>query len=273
MKPAKKTDFVALAAARKEALAGKSPRARGEEKKRIVLDWVYRWGYSSPAILDYLVSKSRRGFCKKLVDHDLLIETPTIFFEPRKKITLSKTGIAIAEKYSNLILNYQSDPDRYSQQTMVHSLACQLITINSIKKKAIIGFKTEIELAAKSVKGKKQPDIIWEIEGGELIAVEVELTSKHNRAFHQFITGCCNQLDFVSGIVIASNSQSILDKYEKAFEPGTLIPTYQKNERGNYTRNGRFELTDQKHGIQFLKIRGAEDPDPDEDEDEDKEEK
>ena len=39
---------------RDEKLAGRSPRQAGADKANLALLWVYKWGWSSPSILDII---------------------------------------------------------------------------------------------------------------------------------------------------------------------------------------------------------------------------
>src|SRR5450759_4899907 len=56
-----------LAAARAAlAASGKSPRRLGEESRLKVIEWIYRWGYTSATIVQLLIGRTSAGYAQKL---------------------------------------------------------------------------------------------------------------------------------------------------------------------------------------------------------------
>jgi len=73
------TDKIQRLAEARQALAdsGITTRELGRERIRLALDWVYRWGWSSPSTIDLLSGAQRRGLSAKLVKSGLMVETKT----------------------------------------------------------------------------------------------------------------------------------------------------------------------------------------------------
>jgi hypothetical protein len=57
----RKAIMAAARAAMQAANPGVSPRARGVEKTRLVLNWVYRWGWASSSTIEIIGGVKRSG--------------------------------------------------------------------------------------------------------------------------------------------------------------------------------------------------------------------
>ncbi|MBU0593901.1 MAG: hypothetical protein KKH74_09215 [Gammaproteobacteria bacterium] len=58
-------------------LDGQSPNKRSQQKRLRVLDWIYRWGWSSADIINIVSGQATKGYAAKLVQAGLLRETLT----------------------------------------------------------------------------------------------------------------------------------------------------------------------------------------------------
>jgi hypothetical protein len=240
----------ALARAR-QALqtAGQSTRDLGRQRISDALRWIYRWGWSSPSIVDGLTGAKRRGLCAKLVRAGLCIETKTsagaiIEDIPSKIITLTEEGVALVEKQlsENELMDYQTNPYKINQAVLRHDLLAQRATQNKLRAGIIQGFKTPRELAAKSQLGEKQPDALWIRAGSkERIAVEVELTAKFQRKLDDFVWGIVTGLSQIGDkpprfdrCIIASDSPAIIKRYKEAFRPGATVNRWKKDAQSHW---------------------------------------
>jgi hypothetical protein len=244
-----------LAKAR-EAMKGISPRARGAEKTRTALDWIYRWGWASPSILDLVTDGKRTGLAARLTRQKLITTTKTesgggVQGIPIHILTLTSVGLDEVERLREDLLQYQTDPYRIDQTKLRHDQLAQKATINALKSGTIANFKTPHELAAKSAKGVKQPDVLWIRSDGTRMGIEVELSAKWDRKLDQFILGCLESLEKntakpkpneVDSIALVSDSKAILRRYAKAFEPGQDLVIWEKNERGFWSQQGTIPV-------------------------------
>ena len=184
--------------ARQEILNGQSPRERGDEKMRLALDWIYRWGYSSPKVIELIGGAARSGLSARLVKRGLLRSTRTesgggLKGVPDVILTLTELGQQEIERVSNKLLQYDQDPYRVNQLKLRHDTLAQTATAKALTNGSIQDFRTERELAQRSQQGVKQPDVLWAMDDLR-VAVEIELTAKWDRLLDQFVDSCINAL-------------------------------------------------------------------------------
>jgi hypothetical protein len=233
---------------------GITPRQRGRQKLRLALDWIYRWGYSSPSVLDTLSGAKRAGFPAKLVKNNLCTRTKTqtgglASGIPNIYLTLTELGLAEAERFSKNLLNYNLDPYRVDQTKMRHDLIAQKATAQNLVSGVITDYKTERELAAKHESGIKEPDVVWIMPDGSKTAVEIELTAKWERRLDDFILHTARSLlsnnnnparfNFVA---VVSDSPAILKRYKNAFKTGAKFNRWAKDQHGHYRIEKTFDM-------------------------------
>jgi hypothetical protein len=235
-------------------LNGKSPRTRGAEKQQIALDWIYRWGWSSPKILDLATGGGRTGLAARLVKNKLLRATKTesggsVKGIPIHLLTLTATGLDEAERHREDLIQYELDPYRIDQSKLRHDGLAQMATANRMLKESIIEFKTPKELAAKSSKDIKQPDVWWLDKNGQRIGVEIELSAKWDRKLDQFVSSCitsmstmANTINKVDTIILVSDSKAIVKRYTEAFAPGGDYWIWDRNDRGFWSQTKKMSV-------------------------------
>jgi hypothetical protein len=220
-------------------LKGQSPTARGLEKKRRVLLWVLRWGYSSADIIRQVSGRDRSGYARKLAKEGLLREVKTDR-NPGAFYVLTRDGLANAVQNSEDDLYYpEIDPSKVHLGQMEHYLVAQKVTINALSNEKISDYKTE-RMFSEGIKGEKRSDVIWVTRDGRSVGLEIELHGKWHRELDQFVfrviasmqhqAGRAVQLDHTA---IVSKSQSILARYKKAMAPGTKLKIWEKNASRN----------------------------------------
>lgn len=238
-----------MLAARTAKLAGTSPREIGLAKTRQALDWIYRWGAASATTIDALSGVARRGLAARLVKQGLLAKTRTesggAKGVPQYFLTLTRAGVEEVERWRADLLPYETDPYRVRQQLLRHSELAQRATANSLLKGTINGYQTEKEAATASAAGIKQPDVVWQLPDGQLMAVEVELSAKWRRDFDQFIFGCIEALARppdgrarFDRLAFITDSPAILRRYKAAFAPGAAFGQWKKDQHGRWQLAG-----------------------------------
>ncbi|WP_321812826.1 hypothetical protein [Burkholderia sp. BCC1985] len=242
--------------ARATVLADKSPRARGEEKTRIALDWIYRWGWAAPTTLDLLVGTVSRGLGSRLVKRRLLVRTRTeagggVKGVPAWLLTLSQVGLEEIERVRDTLLPYELDPYRVRQDHLRHGQLAQLATArNLLKGNLLEGYLTEKELAARSAAGIKQPDVVWVLQSGARIAVEVELSAKWGRDLDHFVHACIQSLAPPTDggrprfdmVTISTDSPAIVRRYEAALRPGVNYSRWTKDAQRRWVVTGTRQV-------------------------------
>ena len=224
-------------------LGGESPRARGERKRRRVLNCVYRWGYSSAEIIRQVAGQQAKGYANGLVKKGGLAQTKTESGTPRFLYTLSQSGLQESERMSDDLLRYpEIDPYKINQQQVRHYLLAQSATTNAQAANAIVDFLTERQFDQAGDKpGEKRPDVLWLLPSGEKIGVEIELSAKWDRRLNEFVFGVARALQRTTDkpaeyqrFAIVSDSPAIVRRYQAAMQPGSDLPIWIKNKRGHW---------------------------------------
>ena len=222
--------------ARAAALRGQTPRARGEMKVKIALDWIYNWGWSSPSIIDAISGNKGRGLSSRMVKSGLLHRVricPDGFLigVPTFALLLTKAGLdeAIRLSPNESLLNYDLEP-RDLARLAKHSYTAQKLTLSRLLSDEMFDFETELDMAAKSTSGVKQPDVVWHLRGEgheRSVAVEVELSPKWERDLDDFVSKCLKSIVPIGGnaarfdrLLIVTDSPALKNRYERAFAAG-----------------------------------------------------
>ena len=259
-------DTLAKLAKARAALNGQSPRLIGAQKQRIALDWIYRWGWSSATILDLATGGGRTGLATRLVKNGLLAATKTesggVKGAPNSLLTLTSKGLDEAERHCVDLIQYDVDPYRIDQTKLRHDGLAQRATANSLNSGSTKHFKTPKELAAKSDKETKQPDVIWITKDDKRIGIEIELSAKWERRLDQFVNSCiismsaeANAINCVDRIYLVSDSKAIITRYKEALTPDRLYKLWSKNDRGFWMSDKLTkvpEWTKDKISFQFI---------------------
>lgn len=130
-KPLSQERRLELQAQRKSALGDLSPTAFGALRDRKILEWIWKWGYSTKPIIQKLTQTSRHGICDRLVKRGLLKETKTESGLPvRSFFTLTDNGLAEVERHAMKLHKYDFlDPFRVRQNMLRHDLLAQSFTL------------------------------------------------------------------------------------------------------------------------------------------------
>ncbi len=226
-------------------LKGESPAARGKAKKRKVLVWILRWGYSSADIIRQVSGRDRNGYAVKLAREGLVKEFK-VGNRTGKFYVLTRDGLAEAVQESEDDLCYpEIDHARVHLGQMTHYLRAQKVTINALRKGKITDYKTE-RMFAEGVKGEKRSDVIWVTNDGRDVGVEIEQSAKKNRELDQFVYRVITSMDDQSGkgsklsrTAIVAKTESMQTRYRKAMQPGATLKLWERNPSRNVWESKR----------------------------------
>lgn len=238
--------------------AGLSPRQRGADKTNQALQWVYRWGWSSPRVLELLTGSVRSGLANRLVKAGLLKATKTESGGATKGVpvlilTLTPEGRDAVEKLIQSVdelIDYEHDAFKVNQALLRHDEIAQRATATGLAAGRIAGYVTEDMAATKSAPGTKQFDIVWILPNGHKVGIEVELSAKWERKLDQFVLSCIQALKAakVDRIHIVTDSPAIQARYRAAFSAGAKLSTWSKNARGFWAFAGNAAVPDCVNG-------------------------
>lgn len=264
-------------AASQAQLAGKSPRTAGLDRAEKALQWIYRWGWTTPTVLELAMnSTGRSGLGNRLVKSGLLVRTPTpsggINQTPSCILTLSRSGLEHATALATTLLPYELNPLRIKSSTINHSETIQRLTASKLwfwtNESGATSYLTEKELSLDKKPGEKIPDVMWNLEFETLgkprqnVAVEIELSAKWGHELDTFVYLSLRQISKngpqnYDAIEIYSTSPAILQRYKKAFEPGQMLPTWVKEpgKTGRWTQGSPVKIPARDPDqVRFFKI-------------------
>ena len=223
-------------------LGGVAPRIKGWQNQLAVVDWLYRFGYSSAAVLQDVLGKQSSGWAAMAERRGLLQSVRTVSRVPPRLYFLAADGLALAEQHANDLLPYpEIDPARVNQSMLRHNLLVQSLTARELLAKRIDSFTSERELSSDFSRGVKRPDVIWKLSSGTRVAVEVELTAKWGRALDAFVVALVQGLQGDSRkepgfdrVAVITTSAAIAERYKAALSPGAPLRSWVKDQRGHW---------------------------------------
>lgn len=221
-------------------LDGTSPTQRGNENRLKVVDWLYRWGYSTAPVLQKLLNKKATGHAAAMAKSGWLVQTKTRGGghngTPKYFYTLSESGLQLAERTTQIpsLHRYpEIDPYRVNQDLIRHYILAQTSTINTLTLANGFDYQTERMIDTDGDQlGVKRPDVVW-IMDKQRVGVEIELSAKWDRKLDQFIGGIKDALEQqrYTRFVVATDSPAIAKRYHAALSQP--IQQWQKDKRSN----------------------------------------
>lgn len=226
----------------RDFLCGVSPRAKGLQNRLAVVDWLYRFGYSSAAVLQDVLGKQSSGWAAMAERRGLLQSVRTNAGVPPRLYVLAADGLALAEQHAQQLLAYpEVDPSRVNQSLLRHNLLVQSLTVGELAAERIASFRAERELWTGDRRGVKRPDVIWNLPSGARIAVELELTAKWGRALDEFVGALVRGLQTnlpteptFDRVAVITPSPALAERYRTALAAGAPVRTWVKDQRGHW---------------------------------------
>lgn len=259
-------------AAAQAALQGRTTRQAGRDKDLIAARWIYRWGWSTPGIVDLMASPGRRGIAARLVKRGWLSNHPTpsgsgIKGVPAEVLVLTHDGVSEVESdlSESDLIPYSSKPElTIPWHQLRHDCLVQLWTARRLAAKKIKSFSTPREISKPSLSGIKQSDAIWTIATPAKnlqVGVELELNAKKDRELDQTILALLKSVQPEIGsalpgpldaVVLLSHSQAILDRYKKVLAPGATLTLYDRDSSRHWKASGTTKVPDWTKGRFFF---------------------
>lgn len=222
-------------------LKGVSPRDRNQANLAVVSSFIYRLGYSTPALLQSLLGVQTTGWFSAAIKRGDFQKVKTGVGKPPFIITLTDSTLRLAEYRATRLSPYpEIDFARINQGLIRHNLFVQEVTLRALAGGSIAEFLTEREINEGDERGSKRPDAVWILKNGSRIAVEVELTAKWARHLDDFVFGVVAALERVNGqskydrFLIVTDSQAILNRYSESFAAGQPMNNWKKDSRGQW---------------------------------------
>ena len=248
-KPLSEARKLELQEQRKAKLGDLTPNQYAKKRDYKLLRWVWKWGHSSKVILQKLSESSRHGIVNRLVKNGLLTETKTESGPPASFFTLTEKGLAEVERQVERLHFYPYlDPYKVRQNTLRHDLMAQNYTVKNGIAGQIKNYDTPLTMRAMSARNVKEPDCVWQMANGEVIAIEIELTKKWERDFDEFRLKVVNALDNnsrYSKFYLVTDSKAIAKAYKEGMKPGTLVPLWKKNVHDKWNTYDQFEIPEE----------------------------
>jgi len=209
-------------------------KERGSEKRRTVLDWVYRWGYASASTIVEASGAADRGYPQRLVKQGLIRPVPTTRCPTTKKIfVLTVDGLDIARSSSILWLEYpELDSRRINQANVTHNLTTQEQILRQLPN--FSGWKSDREFG-QNIEDNKRPDGALIDGTGRAYGLEIELSGKWSRRLDQMsiriIAGIAKQR--FAGFQVLCATEAMAQRYKVVFAPGFQIPRWEPGASGS----------------------------------------
>lgn len=232
-------------------LAGRNPRERGREKRRQVLEWLYRWHKTSGPLVQRLLGTTQRDYLSRLEKQGLVLSVAAPGLPIGKVWMLTRDGVALAVELTGQLFDYDTSPASIDYKDLRHDLVVQKVVQDypqwiALPDRPLREIIPERLLGADRA-GHKRPDalIVFGQEGGypEAHAIEVELTPKKGRELDQALLAAAQMLkrEEVCAVEYFSQSQALLDSYRAVLEQPLNV--WAKNERSKkWEASRRVEL-------------------------------
>lgn len=231
-----KTSNAALAAQAFHA-TGVASQERGRQKALAVLQWVYRWRWTTPELIPQIVGAQSRAFAGSLVKKGLLCEVKTYAGtadgNPAKLLFLTKAGERYLQNYEFESWRGYVFGNRYNAKTMQHDLRVQREVLNWLQEQHSDdeqrSYLSPYELRdglPKGALGPKRPDavLVRSNRAGDdyLTALEVELTPKNRELRARMATQTLQMLacGVVHDVVVLTPTDNVRDAYRASYAVG-----------------------------------------------------
>jgi len=260
----------ALEEGRQRALStGFTSQQIGEQKAQEALLWVYRWGWSSAAVLDEVVNTTRGSIALRLERRGLLkrARTPAgggVRDVPIYMLTLTQAGVAEVSRHFDSDEHLYAYSNRINFNQMRHDHLAQKMTLQAIREgradrhtperilrvDAMRALAKETPQEREEREKKRVPvgkisDVVWTTRSKVITFAEIELSGKFNRDLDEFVHKSIAALSATpnSTVLIISDSKGTLVRYRKAFEPNAPVGLWKKVE-GRWVKTGSWKVPD-----------------------------
>lgn len=166
----------------KRYIQSTSTKDRHKAKLLSLLDWIWRWGFTSTAVMEELWQLDRstiNRMVRRYITQGVIADVPTFSCRDKRLFLLKPEGLRVLQTYHGETLNYSVKPSTLNFKTITHDLMCQAIVAKGCAEGRYQFYVTESEQAKEYLKKTRRCDaIVFEIESGELVGIEVEASAK-----------------------------------------------------------------------------------------------
>lgn len=232
----RKTRSAALAAQAFHA-TGMASQERGRQKALAVLQWVYRWRWTTPELIPQIVGAQSRAFAGSLVKKGLLCEVKTYAGtadgNPAKLLFLTKAGERYLQNYEFESWRGYVFGNRYNAKTMAHDLRVQREVLMWLQESHSDdeqrSYLTPHELRdglPEGALGPKRPDavLVRSNRAGDdyLTALEVELTQKNRDLLDKMRRQTLQMLacGVIADVLVLTPTDRVSASYRAAYAVG-----------------------------------------------------
>lgn len=213
---------------------GTDCRAKGRQNEQLLVDWIYRWGFTSSMTIQRLLSRSAGGAAAHYCRKGLIKETRTASGTPAKFYTLTRAGLELAEYHAAARLPYRElEPYRVNQNQLRHDLLAQSLTLEQLQSGAAVDYLAPRQYSdAMRAPRHRRPDALWIGPDCQRTALEVELSGKWERALDQFFTDAWQSIHagLFDRVRVVSDSPGLLARYQKHAQAGAVVALWRQNQ-------------------------------------------
>jgi len=157
-----------------------STQARHQAKLYSLLDWIYRFGFTSPSVIECQWGVDRsvvNRLLRRYEREDVIAEVATFACRDKRVFLLKPQGVRMLEALHNQDLKYSQKKSTLLFKTLTHDLMLQAVVASGVKEGKYAFFITEKE-QEKENKGKKRRFDAIVFDGVEMVGLEVEASAK-----------------------------------------------------------------------------------------------
>jgi len=159
-----------------------STQQRHQSKLLSLLDWIYRFQFTSTSVIEELWGLDRstiNRMLRRYLREELIAEVPTFCCRDKRLFFLKTAGLKVLEQFHNESLKYNGKPSTLNFKTCTHDLMVQALVAKGCFEGKYKFYITEREQTKEGLQRKRRFDaIVFEVESAELVAIEVEASAK-----------------------------------------------------------------------------------------------
>ncbi|MBU2918071.1 hypothetical protein KO505_08865 [Psychrosphaera sp. F3M07] len=159
-----------------------STQARHKAKLYAMLDWIYRFGFTSPSVIEILLGLDRsvvNRLLRKYTREELLEEVKTFACRDRRVFLLKPKAVRMLEELHQQNLKYTIKASSLNHKQLTHDLMAAAVVAEGINTGKYSFFITEREQTSEGLsKARRFDALAFEVESNELIAIEIEASNK-----------------------------------------------------------------------------------------------
>jgi DNA-binding MarR family transcriptional regulator len=160
----------------KSYLTSSSTQAKHQAKLYSLLDWIYRFGFTSTSVIEALWGVERsvvNRLIRRYVRDEIISEVATFACRDRRLFLLKPKGIRLLEELHGEKLKYNQKPSTLNFKTITHDLMCAAIVASGIHEGKYKFFITEKEQVIEGFgKNRRFDALVFENDTAELVGIE-----------------------------------------------------------------------------------------------------